>query len=151
MGGALHWIPKLSAVVKNSLARPENCLVIFPTSCSPSEDSTCTCYMQALKIKQSCMQTFFKLRQEKKHRKKLAIMHSKLVTPTLEQERMYHLACVTDINLLPVTQNDFTLLLKYTTLLNLAKRGGRESVIQPLKIGQDKQETEQRIVRASAP
>ena len=38
----LHWIPKLSAVVKNSLASPENCLVILPTSWVPSADITCT-------------------------------------------------------------------------------------------------------------
>ncbi len=29
---SLHWMPKLSAEVKYSLASPENCLVIFPTS-----------------------------------------------------------------------------------------------------------------------
>ena len=34
----LHWIPKLSASVKYSLARPDHCLVIFPTCWLPSAD-----------------------------------------------------------------------------------------------------------------
>ena len=38
----LHWIPKLSASVKYSFARPPHCLVIFPTSSVPSADNTYT-------------------------------------------------------------------------------------------------------------
>ena len=37
----LHWIPKLSASVKNSLASPDHCLLIFPTGWVPSADMTC--------------------------------------------------------------------------------------------------------------
>ena len=37
----LHWIPKLSASVKYSLARPDHCLVIFPTCWVPSADRIC--------------------------------------------------------------------------------------------------------------
>lgn len=33
-----HWIPKLSASVKYSLARPDHCFVILPTSWVPSAD-----------------------------------------------------------------------------------------------------------------
>ena len=39
-GYSLHWIPKLSASVKYSLASPDHCLVIFPTSWVPSADNT---------------------------------------------------------------------------------------------------------------
>ena len=45
----LHWIPKLSALVKNSLASPDHCLLIFPTGWVPSADMTCV-YMHVCKV-----------------------------------------------------------------------------------------------------
>ena len=37
----IHWIPKLSASVKYSFARPDHCLVIFPTCWEASADKIC--------------------------------------------------------------------------------------------------------------
>ena len=46
----IHWIPKLSASVKYSLASPDHCLVILPTCCCPSADNICRTMLQASEI-----------------------------------------------------------------------------------------------------